>query len=385
MADRKLYDNSLRKQCLSLAKLCETQIDGVCKGMEDAFTMAELGKYRRIIMTGCGDSYVAARAAIPAFSKFAGRFGSDFRYVRAIDAARYMTFDRTQAEATMVVAISCSGSPARIQEVLRRANTYGCMTLAVTNHPESPAAMEARKSLIVHTPAFPDSNPGLRNYYASLTGLYMLAAMLGEATGCSRPGASEELAEAIRENTKRWAAVLESIDGQMFKLAEKWKDFKTFDFIGDGIQYASAFFMGAKIVEAAGRMTNTDDSEDWCHTGILRRDPGTVGTVVVADIRENNRSRIGEMVQQAAAVGRPVLLIANGQKEDFGISADICICTVPDPPEGFAFLLPMMNYVPGAILAGYIGAMNHEPLFRGGGVWSMPGNNTIRSSKIEVL
>ena len=78
-------------------------------------------------------------------------------------------------------------------------------------------------------------------------------------------------------------------------------------------------------------------------------------------------------------------MIANGGQEAFGIDAQINTCTVPDPPEGFAFLLAMMNYVPGALLAGYTGAMNGEPLFRGGGVWAAPGSNTIRSSEIEVL
>ena len=383
--DRVLYDNSLRKQCMSLPALCGVQIEGVQKGLDDAFTMEELLQYRRIILTGCGDSYAAARAAIPAFKKFAGRFGSEFRYVRAIDAARYLVFDPKQADATMVVAVSCSGSPARIEEVLRRAGQHGCMTLAVTNNPQSPAAAAAKKSLIVHTPAFPEANPGLRNYYASLTGLYMLAARLGEATGCSLPGTSEKLAAAIVENTKRWESALERIDGQMYRLAETWKDFETYDFIGDDISWASAFFMGAKIVEAAGKMTYTDDSEDWCHTGIRQREPQTVGTVIGADKEAHNRSRIGETAMRAAAVGRPVLLIANGGQEAFGIDAQINTCTVPDPPEGFAFLLAMMNYVPGALLAGYTGAMNGEPLFRGGGVWAAPGSNTIRSSEIEVL
>lgn len=385
--ERAMYDHSLRKQCMSLPELCGLQIEGARRGLDEAFTMGELGRYRRIIITGCGDSYAAAQAAIPAFRKFAGRFGSEFRYVRAIDAARYLVFDKAQAEETMVVAVSCSGSPARIREVLCRAEKYGCMTLAVTNSPDSLAAAAARKSLLVHTPAFPDANPGLRNYYASLTGLYLLAAGLGEATGCSSVGASEEMAAAIVENTKRWADRLAHIDEQMFLLAKEWKDLQTFDFIGDGISYASAFFMGAKVVEAAGKMACTEDSAEWCQTGIRQRDPQRVGTVVVADREENNQSLIGETVMRAAACGRPVLLIANGGREAFGIDArtQIHICMVPEAPKGFPFLTAMMNYVPGAILTGYIGAVNGEPLFRGGGVWAAPGNNTIRSSRIEVL
>lgn len=379
------FDNPLRQQCMSLPALAAPQLEGVRKGLAEAFREGELRQIRRVILTGCGDSYVAGIAAVPAFRKFAGKFGSNFEAVRAIDAARYLTFDPKQSSATLVVGISCSGGPARIQEILRRANHYGCMTLALTNNPQSPAALEANHRLIVHTPDFPNASPGLRNYYASLTGLYLLAAALGEATGCSAPGTQDAMAQAIETYTAAWADKLEAMDDQMFALAQTWKDFESYDFIGDDIQYASAFFMGAKIVEVAGKMYNTDDSEDWCHVGFFQAHPEKIGTVLAADKNANDRSRIGETVKQAAGIGRPVLLIANGTKEDFGITQEINLCTVPEAPEGYEFLLPLMNYVPGALLAGYLSTMTGEPFFRGGGIWSQPGNNTIRISKLEIV
>ena len=384
--DKREFDNPLRQQCMSLPDLCADQIAGVRKGLAEAFTDEELRQYRRIIITGCGDSYVASLAAIPAFKQFAGKFGSNFYYVRAIDAARYMKFDPRQSEATMVIGVSCSGGPARVQEVLRRANHYGCMTLALTNNPDSPAAHEAKRSLIVNTPAFPNANPGLRNYYASLTGLYMLAARLGEVTGCSPSGTVDGMAKAIADYTAAYAPLLDKIDDQMFELAQSWKDFKAYDFIGDDIQFATAFFSAAKIVEVAGGMTSTDDSEDWCHVGFFQKEPARIGTVVVADRTANDRSRIGETIKQAAGIGRPILLVANGSKEDFDVTADIAVCQVPQAPEGYSFLLPLLNYVPGAILAGYISTLTGEPFFRGGsGVWADPASNSIRTSKIEIV
>lgn len=383
--DKLNFDNPLRQQCLSVPSLYADQIAGVRKGLENALTKEELKQIRRVVITGCGDSYVAALASIPAFRKFAGKFGSGFSYARAIDVCRYMTFDERSAPNTLVIGVSCSGGPARVQEALRRANHYGCMTLAVTNNPTSPAATEAKRALIVNTPAFPNASPGLRNYYASLTGLYMLAAALGEATGCSKPGALDGLANAIETYTKAYADKMEAIDDQMFELAKTWSQCKSFDFIGDDIQYATAFFCGAKIVEVAGMLTHTDDSEDWVHVGFLQKEPHKVGTLIVGDKKANNVSRIRETVGQAVGVGRPVLFVANGTKEEFGITVDVPTCTVPETPEGYEFLLPLMNYLPGSILAGYISTMTGEPFFRGGGVWREPGNNTIRSSKIEVV
>lgn len=383
--DKKMYDNPLRQQCMSIPDLCADQIAGVRKGIEESIPADVLKGCRRIIITGCGDSYVAAKAAIPAFKKFGGKFGNNFGYDRAINLARYVEFDPRYSDSTLVVAVSCSGGPARIQEVLRRANHHGCHTLAVTNNPDSPAGQEAEYKLIVNTPAFPNASPGLRNYYASLVGLYMLAARFGEVTGISPAGTMDEMARAITEYTAAYAPLLEGMDDQMFTLAQTWKDFKSYDFIGDDIQYCTAFFDAAKIVEVAGGMTNVDDSEDWCHVPFFQKGPDKIGTMVIADRFANNKSRIGETISQAAGVGRPVLLVANGTKDDFGVTADINVCTVPEAPEGFPFLTVLMNYIPGAILAGYLSTLTGEPFFRGGGVWNEPGNNTIRTSKIEVL
>lgn len=382
--NRNEIESALIAQCMSLPALCEAQLKGVREGLK-AVPKEVLKKCRRVIITGCGDSYAAAQAAIPAFKKFGGRFGNNFSFSRAIHAARYDEFDPRYRDSTLVIGVSCSGGPARVTEVLRRANHYGCHTLAVTNNPESPAAREAEICLNVGTPAFPNANPGLRNYYASLAGLFMLAARYGEAAGISPEGTMEELERAIAAYTAAYEPHLEEYGERMYELAGRWKDYRSFDFIGDDTAFCTAFFCAAKITETAGGMTNVDDSEDWCHVPFFQREPHRIGTCVIADRFANDRSRIGETIKQAAGIGRPVLLVANGNQEDFGIEAEISLCRVPNAPEGFAFLLPMMNYVPGAMLAGYLSALLEEPYFRGGGVWASPAAQTIKSSAIQVV
>lgn len=379
------FDNPLRQQCLSLPALARPQVEGARLGLAQAIPDKVMKKIRRVIITGCGDSYVAALASIPAFRKFAGRFGSDFSYARAIDVTRFMDFSKFSGENTLVIGVSCSGGPARVQEALRRANHYGCVSLALTNNPDSPAAQEAAYTFCVHTPDFPNANPGLRNYFGSLTGLYLLAVRLGELAGCSVQDADSNMGKAIVDNAMSWGDEMERIDQQMFSLAQTWKDFRRFDYIGDDIQFASAFFMAAKVVETAGYMAAADDSENWCHAGFFQKNPGSIGTVVVADKKANDRSRIGETLLQAAGIKRPLLLISDGNLSDFGNAQGVTLCQVPQAPEEYNFLLAMMNYVPGAILAGYLSTLNGESFFRGGGIWSEPGNNTIRSSKIKVV
>lgn len=379
------YDNDLRRQCISLPELCDPQIAGVRRGLESALSDEQLRSIHKIVVTGCGDSLMAARACIPAFNQFAGAFGADFISTTAINAARYMPISPVQAPSTLVIGVSCSGGPARIVELLRRANAKGCMTLAVTNNPDSPAAREAGAALIVNTPPFPNANPGLRNYYASLLGLYFLAARLGEVTGRSNPGATDALAQAVRAYTGAWRPLLEDIDGQMFQTAREWMHFDCFEYIGDHIQFCTAYFGAAKMVEVAGKMTCTEDSENWCHVNYFLKNPSRIGTVAVADVLANNRSRIAETVRQAAGVGRPLLLVTNGRRQDFGAPESVQVCQVPKTPAGFEFLLPLMDYLPLAVLAGYVSALTGEPFFRGGGVWASEGASSIRTSRITVV
>lgn len=381
--DKLTYNNTLRTQCFSLPDLCADQIDGVKRGLL-AIPTEMLKTCSRIIVTGCGDSYVAAKASIPAFEKFGGRSAS-YLHERTINAARYLPLVGNDHADTLVIVVSCSGAPTRIQEVLRRANEHGCQTLAVTNNLEGHAAKEAKYALLVNTPTFPNASPGLRNYYASIVGLYLLAAAYGEARQTCPVGSVDAMAQAIAEYTQAYRPLLEGYDDQMFALAKKWKDCASFDLIGDDNAFCSAFFIAAKFAEVAGSMTNIDDAENWCHLPFFQKNPDRIGTILVAEQQQNDRSRIRETVHQAAGIGRPVLLIADGTKEEFGITEDIAVCTVPAAPAEFEFVSALMQYIPGSLLAGYVSTLLHEPFFRGrAGVFADPGR-PIFYSNVEVV
>ncbi len=386
MSNKLDYQNPLRNQCMSIPALCEPQIAGVLKGIAGSIPADKLKNIRRVIFTGCGDSYFAGRVVIPAYKHFAGQFGSSFSAERCIDVGRFLEMSEKDAAATLVIGVSASGGPARVEEALLRAKKYGYMTMALTNNPASRAAAAAEYSLIVNTPSFDNPNPGLRNYYASLTALLFFAAYLGECRGISPAGTMDTLADAIRAYTKSYEAVLPELDENMFELAKTWKDYIAVDTIGDDINSATALFIGAKFLEVAGIISTYNDSEDWCHVHYFAHTPEKIGTIIVADKYDNNRTRIAETVRQAAGIGRPVLLLANGCKKEFDIPEEITEVALPDAPKGFEFLLPLLNFIPGSILAAYVAALLEEPYFRAGkGHWGDPGVNTIQSSEVIIL
>lgn len=109
MSERK-YDGQLGRQCFSLPELCKEQINGIKKGLKEVLPASELKNIRRVIATGCGDSYLAAKISIPALKKYAGAFASNFSACRAIEVSRHMNL-KDQAECTLVIAVSASGGP----------------------------------------------------------------------------------------------------------------------------------------------------------------------------------------------------------------------------------------------------------------------------------
>lgn len=373
------YSNPLQKQCLSLPELCDDQIRGSVDGVMNAIPVEVMQKIRKIILTGCGDSYMAAHAVIPAFKKYARIFGTEFEAMRCIDVSRCLYLDEQNASATLVVAISASGAPARISEALLRARHFGAHTMAVTNNPESGAGKSAEYVLFVGTPDFPDPNPGLRNYYASLVSLMLFAARLGEVKGISPLGSVNALSEQIREYTRSFSAALPDMDESMFRLAQHWQCFDGFDMLGDDTDHSTASFIAAKFVEVSGVMCAVCDMENWCHVEFFKSNPTETGTVIVCRSRGADLSRVKETIHQAQCIGRPILLITDSD-EDFALSTSSSLCKIPSPPTGFEFLAPILNYVPGALLASYYSALNEIAYFRGGGVWAEA--NTIRTSRI---
>lgn len=381
--ENKAYDNPLRQQCLSIPSLYVEQVRGACQGFEESGLIDCLKDVTRVILTGCGDSYFASRAAIPAFQKYAGGFGAVFEARTCLDTARFLQYPQRDNGNILVVGVSASGRPARVCEALLRAKKYGCRTLALTNYGDSPAAQAAQFRFVVHTPGFPFASPGLRNYYASLFGLFVLAAQLGIARGASAECSVGELLDALEKLNEKYAAALPELDEKMLTLAKSWNGMCAIETVGDGGAYPTAAFIAAKFVEASGIAAATVDAEDWCHINFFLRQADKVGLIISADRDAPDAGRIRETMAQAAAGGRKVLLLSNGLETD-GLCAGVTHVELPSASAGYRFAEPMYDFLPGALLASYDSVLRGETYFRGGR-WSEPGVNTIQTSRIELI
>ncbi|MEH7236415.1 hypothetical protein [Bacillus sp. JJ1562] len=377
------FANYLRNQIYSLPDLVEQQVEN-CFGpsVRDLMSMAEIFDARKIIITGCGDSYAAALAMKPVIEKYCDCFGVDV--MRTIEFTRFLSKEEIgigEPNSPIVIVISVGGSTARACEAIEKANRVGAFSILLTNNEKSKAAGIANRVFSVNTPKFPNDSPGLRSYFASIIGLIAFASRLGHVRGTLGPTGPSSWKEAIVSYVKSFETVLDSIDSQMFELAETWADFRKFDFIGDDVGNASALFGADKFIECCGSICTVDDSEDWCHINYFLKDPEDIGTVVMADKYAPSFGRIVETIGSAQKIGRPVLVITNAEKESF--IEGVTVCKLPDTPDSFEWLQPLMDYVPIALLTGYIAKMNQLDYFMGSSL--DPEVLTLSTSKIEIF
>ncbi len=375
------YDNEIRRQCMDIVHLALPQFDASAASFAGLIPADVLRGLRRVIVTGCGDSYLAAVEASGAFQKYLAGSGCRMEYARAIDAARYMDLG---GGGTLLVAVSASGGPARIAEILERGKRRGCVTVALTNTADSRAARTADYAYLTNTPPFPDNMPGLRNYFASLVSLFVMAAAMGEALG--QTGAVVQLRNQLEAYNDKFAPLLEAIDEAAFGAAKAWQGGRGFEAVADGPLFACAGFIAAKYAEVSGDKCTVCDSENYCHVNAITRPKGALGTYALAFSHERNISRLADTVnQQVEQELRPVFVIADKPAAQLGITAPVRECVLPSIDPEFAFLYLLYAYIPGSLAAGYHAALIHEPYFRGGGVFFDPAVNTLKTNSIRVI
>ncbi len=380
--DRTKFDNALKGQCLDIPVLGEVQFKNIKANLDSCIAEDAAKGLTEIILTGCGDSYIAAEIAAEVFNHYLKGTGCKTRAVKCIEASRLVKLDN--GNKTLVVAVSASGGPARIEETLERAKKHGCHAMALTNNGESRAAKASSCMLVVGTPEHPDKSPGLRSYYGSLLGLYALAMHIAKIKGAASDKTFDCFEDALAKYNKAYGDMMNYFDDRAFEIAESLKDYKRFEVIADAAMLRTGEFIAAKYIEVAGVKCTVIDSENYCHVNTFIFDRDSLATFVIADKDAPNKSRISETLTQAIREGRKVVLIANGELSDY-TSEDCEFIKLPDNVSGYESIRYLYDYLPASIISSYHSMHIGEPFFRRReDTFISPEAMTIGSSKVEL-
>lgn len=378
------YDNSLRGQIFDIQNLVPEQYDISLNAAQDLVEALDFSEVKNIIITGCGDSYLAAVEATWAFKKYTNKFGIRTQALRAIDVSRFHSLEK-DADNTVVIAISNSGGTARLVEVVERAKHYGVKTIALTNRVDSPLTTDADHVLHVNTPEFEHRSPGLRSYVSCLLSLFVLSTTIADKFG-ETDSHSSELKDALTAYNKDYSEVLETIDDAIFDYAYKNYQTRGFEIIADGPLFTGAEFVAAKTTEVSGDICTVIDSENYMHVNTFLRPGAKHVTLAMGYSDELNYAQVLTSVETAATRDeRPILFISDKEAEVSGENVSVSSVLIPLPPRDHRYVGALYSYIPGSLLAGYQAQLHEEPFFRGGGKWADPTINTLHSNDIKIV
>ncbi|HEV7961124.1 MAG TPA: SIS domain-containing protein [Actinoplanes sp.] len=366
---------AFRDQVFSLPQLIRDTTWAVEDRARSVLSTPDLLNLRLAVLTGSGDSHIAARAGQYAWQALGGvpTFVDD-----AMTAARYRLdpIAAGQRLRPLLVAVSNSGEVARVVEAAGRARAEGAAVLAVTGSADNRLARAADATLLATAPPFAAA-PGVRSYAMSLLGLYHLAIRVGEVRGRYTMDEAHERRRQLAGLADTIEAGLDAAAAAAAALAEQWAAHPGMDLLGSGPGRASADYGAAKLLEASGIRAYGQDIEEFVHLHYFAADT-TIPVVLVTCGTSAARSRAAEVAKLLETLGRPAATLSDEPLIGTHLPH------AADVPEIFQ---PLLHIAPLALLADEIMRRRGEQPGRGGrdGWIDSVDGATTRGSAISLL
>lgn len=274
---------------------------------------AQLRYIDRIVIVACGTSYYAGLVGEYLIEELAGipvevQLASEFKY-------RNEPFSRS----TAIIAVSQSGETADTIAALKKVADYGVLRLGVVNAVGSTIARMTDAGVYCH--AGPEQAvASTKAFIAQVTVLALIALYLGERrTKLYRP-----LLEELAALPAKAQAVLEQADA-IHSIAEKYKNYKDFLFIGRTYAYPCALEGALKLKETSYIHAEGYAAGEMKHGPLAmidRRFP-TFALAAHSPLLEKTYSNIEEI----RARNGPVVAVATDGDRQIGKLADDVVYT----------------------------------------------------------
>ena len=297
---------------------------------------SRLQEVKRLLILACGTSYYAGLVGEYLFEEIAKlptevHFASEFRYR-----------DEPFNKGTAAIAISQSGETADTLAAIYKAKEHGLMTLGIVNTVGSTIARETDAGVYNH--AGPEIGvASTKTFLSQLTVLTMMAIYLSKDESLTKK-LLEEL-EKIPEKIKKILTQSTKLE----KLAEKYKDYENFLFLGRRYNYPVALEGALKLKEISYIHAEGYGAGEMKHGPIamIGEKFPTMAIVPQNSVSEKMFSNLEEIKARKG----PIFAIATeGDKKILSLANDVFY--VPKTVEP---LEPLLTVVPLQLFAYYIG------------------------------
>lgn len=234
----------------------------------------------------------------------------------------------------LVVGVSQSGQSPDVVSVLQEGKRQGCLTLAITNSPESPLAQAA--DLVLDIMAGKEAAvAATKTYTAELMAIAMLSAALR----------GEETAWREMQSVPRWASRVLEQDKAIANMVQRYRYMQRCVVLGRGFNYSTAFEWSLKLKEMTYVAAEPYSPADFLHGPIAMVEHG-FPVLAVAPEGKVSPAMIEALELIARDRGGELVIISNSKQ-----ALSLAISPIPLPAGIPEWLTPQIAVIPGQLFA----------------------------------
>jgi len=297
----------------------------------------------KIIITSCGTANYAGLAGEYMLEEYAGvsaevEYASEFRYRKPI-------FDKR----TVLIAISQSGETADTLSSIYEAKEKDILTMGIVNAVGSTIARETDAGIYNHigpeiavasTKAFTSQLSILALMTIFLGRQREMSLIMGRRIVCELESLPDKIKKILR------------LDGEIKNIAERYKGYKNFAFLGRKYNYPIALEGALKLKEISYVHAEGFPSGELKHGPIamISKDFPSVFIAPQDSVYEKNLSNMEEI---KARGGRVIAIASEGDEEIKKIADDVIYI-----PKTLEMLTPILSVIPLQLFAYYMAVLN---------------------------
>jgi glucosamine--fructose-6-phosphate aminotransferase (isomerizing) len=302
-------------------------------------TQEEMREIKRIVIIGCGTASYAGMIGKYAFEHLAAistelDVASEFRYR-----------DPVLNSKTLVFVLSQSGETLDTLMALREAKKKGAVVRGIVNVIGSTIARETGAGTYIH--AGPELAVASTKAYTNMVAVLILYALEFGRLNQTTVITGQKILQALSEIPEKMNTILKQSE-KIKILAEKYKDYKNFLYLGRGINFPVALEGSHKLKEVSYIHSEAYPAGEMKHgvNALLSPDFPVFALMTKNDLYEKMKSNIMEVKARKSKV---VLLATIGDEEAKEISEDVVYV-----PETLEILEPLLNTIPLQLFAYYV-------------------------------
>ena len=209
----RVWDYGAIGQSMGLVNLVKPLSEDLTKKIDTLFTDDEINNFSRMMMTGCGDSYIAGVATKNAFDELV-KFGQPVEAVTTPELAFHVNPRKFKYGKALVVGVSISGKARGTVDAVNASKEHGAFTLGITEDMSSPLGKTADR-VLKHDSTETELAPGTKTYFTSVLSLLLLAIRMGQAKGRYSAETAKEYRQAIVDYAEAFGPMLDEINTQV--------------------------------------------------------------------------------------------------------------------------------------------------------------------------